>query len=173
MIAMQRNNVVTLSSHHDLFSRPLRAQAQSGCIVCGPDHPRGLRIRYELDPSGTVTADWTPTSEWEGFQGIVHGGIVSTVLDEAMSKAVVASRCEALTGELRVRFRRHVEAGEELRIRAWIVECRKRLITAEATLTDSGGSERAHAWAAFLTLAKAPEQKENRERSNANCSTYE
>jgi acyl-coenzyme A thioesterase PaaI-like protein len=171
MIAMQGNNVVTLLSPHGLSSRPLRAQTQPGCIVCGPDHPRGLRIRYELDSGGTVTAGWTPTSEWEGFRGIVHGGIVSTVLDEAMSKAVVASRCEALTGELRVRFRRPVEAGEELRIRGWIVERRKRLITAEATLTDSGGSERAHAWAAFLTLA--PEHKKNRERSNANCSTYE
>jgi acyl-coenzyme A thioesterase PaaI-like protein len=161
---------VTPLSPHGLSSGPLRAQAQSGCIVCGPEHPRGLRIRYELDSGGAVTADWTPTSEWEGFQGIVHGGIVSTVLDEAMAKAVAASRCEALTGELRVRFRRHVEAGEELRIRGWIVERRKRLITAEATLTDSGGSERAHAWAAFLTLG--PEQK-NRERSNANCRTYE
>ncbi len=42
----------------------------------------------------------------------MHGGIISTVLDEAMSKAVAAMNYEALTGELRVRFRHHVTAGE-------------------------------------------------------------
>ena len=82
----------------------------------------------------------------------MHGGIISTVLDEAMSKAVVAMNYEALTGELRVRFRHHVTAGENLRIRGWIVEKVKRLVKAEATLTAADGSERAHAWARFLAL---------------------
>src|ERR1017187_7494197 len=75
------------------------------------------------------------TENWEGFEGIVHGGIISTVLDEAMSKAVAAMNYEALTGELRVRFRHHVAAGENLRIRGWVVEKVKRLVKAEATLT--------------------------------------
>jgi acyl-coenzyme A thioesterase PaaI-like protein len=101
---------------------------------------------------GAVTAEWRPTKNWEGFEGIVHGGIISTVLDEAMSKAVAAMNYEALTGELRVRFRHHVAAGEDLRVRGWVVEKVKRLITAEATLTAADGSERAHAWARFLAL---------------------
>ncbi|MCX6623952.1 MAG: PaaI family thioesterase [Acidobacteria bacterium] len=149
---------------------PLRAKVQSSCVVCGPENPRGLRIRFEAGADGAITAQWTPTAEWEGFRGIVHGGIVSTVLDEAMSKAVAASHCAALTGELRVRFRHLVESGREFRIRVWIVERRKGLITAEATLTDSDGGECAHAWAAFLTLPEPLEQKLNKERSNANRS---
>ena len=130
----------------------LRARTRNGCVVCGQDNPYGLRIRYALGRDGAITAEWQPTENWEGFEGIVHGGIISTVLDEAMSKAVVAMNYEALTGELRVRFRHHVTAGENLRIRGWIVEKVKRLVKAEATLTAADGSERAHAWARFLAL---------------------
>ena len=85
---------------------------------------------------------------------MVHGGIVSTVLDEAMSKAVAAAHGVAVTGELRVRFRHPVAPGEELHIRGWIVERKKRLVAAEATLTSSDASQRAHASAAFLLLSK-------------------
>ena len=130
----------------------LRARTQNGCVVCGQDNPYGLRIQYVMGRDGAVTAEWRPTENWEGFEGIVHGGIVSTVLDEAMSKAVAAMNYEALTGELRVRFRHHVAAGENLRIRGWVVEKVKRLVKAEATLTAADGSERAHAWARFLAL---------------------
>ena len=91
----------------------------------------------------------------------MHGGIISTVLDEAMSKAVAGMNYEALTGELRVRFRRHVGAGEDLRIRGWVVKKIKRLVKTEATLTSADGSERAHAWASFLALpGQAPSFKE-------------
>jgi acyl-coenzyme A thioesterase PaaI-like protein len=89
------------------------AQSQGACIVCGPNHPHGLRIRYELAGDGSVTANWIPAPEWEGFRGLVHGGIISTVLDEAMAKAVAATECEALTAELRVRFRLQLQSGEE------------------------------------------------------------
>jgi len=130
----------------------LRARTQNGCVVCGQQNPHGLHIRYVRERDGAVTAEWRPTKNWEGFEGIVHGGIISTVLDEAMSKAVAAMNYEALTGELRVRFRHHVAAGEDLRVRGWVVEKVKRLITAEATLTAADGSERAHAWARFLAL---------------------
>ena len=59
---------------------------------------------------------------------------------------------EALTAELRVRFRHPVVAGEHVRIRGWVVEKRRRLVKAEATLAAADGSELAHAWAHFLAL---------------------
>jgi acyl-coenzyme A thioesterase PaaI-like protein len=150
--------------------RQLTARPQSSCVVCGPDHPRGLRIRFELGADRAATASWTPTPEWEGFRGIVHGGILSTVLDEAMSKAVAATQGEALTGELRVRFRRPVQAGDELRIRGWVVERKKRMIRAEASLTGAGDEEFVHAWAAFLALPRRAGQNKEGETSD-NCCT--
>lgn len=75
-----------------------------------------------------MAATWTPVPAWEGFRGIVHGGVVSTVLDEAMSKAVAATGNEALTAELRVRFRRHVTSGDTFLVRGWITSRNRRLI---------------------------------------------
>lgn len=160
--------------------RSLRAQVQSRCVVCGRDHPHGLRIHYDTAGDGAVSAAWTPTPDWEGFRGIVHGGIVSTVLDETMSKAVAATGCEALTGELRVRFRRCVTSGERLQVRGWIVRRTKRLIETEATLSAPDGKERAHAWATFLTLPRLQERSRatldlqtEREQENEDCGTHE
>jgi acyl-coenzyme A thioesterase PaaI-like protein len=144
---------------------PLRAARQSGCVVCGPDHPHGLRIPYRVDAAGVATAEWTPTRDWEGFEGIVHGGIVSTVLDEAMSQAVAAGGCEALTAELRVRLRHRVSPGEPLLIRGWIVRRARRLIETEAALTGRDGVVRAHAWASFLALL--PKSKETSSSENS------
>ncbi|MCS7314811.1 MAG: PaaI family thioesterase [Bryobacterales bacterium] len=122
------------------------------CVVCGPDNPRGLQLRFRRLQDGAVAAQWTPTSDWEGFKGIIHGGIVSTVLDEAMSQAVSAQGWPALTCELRVRLRRHVAPGQTLEVRAWVVERQRRKILTEAALSNARGEEHAHAWATFLAV---------------------
>jgi len=131
---------------------PRRHQARlnPSCIVCGSQNPKGLGIVFRTEVDG-AHAEWTPSGDWESFQGVIHGGIVSTVLDEAMSKAIVSRQWEAFTVDLHVRFRGRVTPGETLLIRGWIVDKRKRLIRAESTLTTCSGQERAHAWATFLT----------------------
>jgi acyl-coenzyme A thioesterase PaaI-like protein len=99
-----------------------------------------------------MVAEWIPEPELEGFQGIVHGGIVSTVLDEAMSKVVAESGAKVLTAELRVRFRQQVPSGKTIRVRGWIDGQNKRVTKTEAVLTLCDGTELAHAWATFLAL---------------------
>ena len=139
----------------------LRAVPQDRCFVCGPRNPNGLRIRYTVAAQGTVSAIWIPTEACEGLSGIIHGGIVAAVLDEAMAKAVVAAGIEALTGELRVRYRERVVPGETLRIQGWVVRRTKRLVATEAVLSGPEVGERAHAWASFLTLRHAGEFQED------------
>jgi acyl-coenzyme A thioesterase PaaI-like protein len=139
----------------ELAGKQLHARPHSRCFVCGQDNPAGLRIAFRRLEGAGVAAAWTPETPWEGFRGIVHGGLVSTVLDEAMSKAVAASGNEALTAELRVRFRLPVRSKETFAIRGWIVRRNKRLIETEAVLTDLRGIEHAHAWGRFLSLPKA------------------
>jgi acyl-coenzyme A thioesterase PaaI-like protein len=132
----------------------LRALSTGTCIVCGQGNPNGLRISYSKEANGEITAVWNPTSNWEGFSGIVHGGIVSTVLDEAMSKAVAANCGEALTAELRVRFRHPVCSGRAYLLRGWVVDRKRRRIITEGTITTSDGTEHARAWAVFLQLPR-------------------
>jgi acyl-coenzyme A thioesterase PaaI-like protein len=131
-------------------SRPRRhAIPNTACFACGQDNAAGLRLRFEVSKE-SAEAEWTPVRSWESFQGVIHGGIVATVLDEAMSKAIAGRHWEALTAELRVRLRGRVVPGEPLRVRGWVVERRRRMILAEASLAGSAGAERAHAWATFL-----------------------
>ncbi len=126
------------------------AQANDRCFVCGSRNPHGLGLHFSRNDAGESRALWRTGEEWEGFRGVIHGGIVSTVLDEAMSKAVALEDIHALTCELRVRLRRRVGPAELLEVRGWIVEKRRRKITTEAILVDREGRERAHAWATFL-----------------------
>jgi acyl-coenzyme A thioesterase PaaI-like protein len=130
----------------------VRARTQNVCVVCGSENRHGLRIDFETAADGSVRALWTPSPGWEGFEGIVHGGIIATVLDEAMSKAVAWSGSEALTAELRVRYRHHVCPGDRLVIKGWIADKSRRLMQTEAVVETEDGCERAHAWAKFLSL---------------------
>ncbi len=128
-------------------------QPESECFACGPDHAHGLKLRFGPDGPGCVIADWVPAKEWQGYQGIIHGGIIATVLDEAMSKAVAAAADPAFTCRLEVRLRRHVAPpGELIKVRGWVVEKRNRHTRTEAELRDSLNVERAHAWATFLKV---------------------
>jgi len=131
---------------------PAQARSQSSCFACGSRNPRGLHLNFQSNEANEMIADWIPDSDLEGFQGVVHGGIVSTVLDEAMAKVVAASGAKAVTAELRVRFRMHVASGKTVHVRGWIDSHNKRMAKTEAILTSSDGSELAHAWATFLTL---------------------
>lgn len=132
---------------------PIHASPNSACFVCGKENPAGLGLVFHRQEDGGMEAVWSPGSSWEGFQGIIHGGVVSTVLDEAMSKAVSAAGCEALTAELTIRFRQPVPSGGRFRIRGWIVKRNKRLIETEAVVASVDGREHAHAWARFLALS--------------------
>ncbi len=125
------------------------ARVNPACVVCGARNSKGLQLRFRQE-SGEVCADWVPAEGWESFQGTIHGGIVSTVLDEAMSQAVIANGWEARTAELQVRFRGRVSPGDRLQVRGWTVERKRRRILAEATLQTTQGTECAHAWATFL-----------------------
>ncbi len=124
------------------------APVNSNCFVCGHYNPCGLHLTFEQGSKG-VEALWVPKDASESFQDTVHGGIITSVLDEAMSKAIMARGWQAFTACVNVRFRSRTSPGEQLRVHGWIVERRKRRILTEACLLTDG-AERAHAWATFL-----------------------
>jgi acyl-coenzyme A thioesterase PaaI-like protein len=121
------------------------------CVGCGPDNAHGLRLSFRTTEEG-VSAIWSPTDQWESYPDTVHGGIVTTVLDEAMSKAVIGMGWQAFTVDLRVRFHRVVRPGRSYLAEARVIEKRKTKIVTEASLTSDGGVEHACAWATFLQV---------------------
>ncbi|MGO8720328.1 MAG: PaaI family thioesterase [Acidobacteriaceae bacterium] len=131
------------------------AELNPSCVVCGHQNPHGMHVTFTAEANGVI-AEWIPGKSWESFQGIVHGGVLSTLLDEAMSKAIIASGMEAFTAELRVRFKQKLHTGETVQIRGWMVQKQKRRITAEASLCSDSGLEHAHAWGVFLLPPRSP-----------------
>ncbi|GIU74717.1 MAG: phenylacetic acid degradation protein [Bryobacteraceae bacterium] len=126
------------------------------CFACGSENSIGLKLVFAHRPDGEALAHWTPAAEHEGWPGVVHGGLVSTVLDEAMSHALLAAGLRAMTAELRVRFRNAVPPGREVTVKGWVVERARRLVEAEATITGEDGAEYAHGWGRFLSVDTLP-----------------
>jgi len=85
------------------------------CFICGPENPRGLEVRFLPDGAG-VQAEYTVSLVYQGYPGVVQGGIVSALLDSAMTNCLGARGVEAMTARLEVRFHHPVETGRPLRI---------------------------------------------------------
>lgn len=128
------------------------------CFACGKDNEAGLKLEFRHRPEGEAEAQWTPSPEHEGWPGAVHGGLLSTVLDEAMSHAVLAAGLKAMTAELRVRFRESAPSGRALTVQARVVQRRKRLVEAEASITGADGREYARGWGRFLCVDFLPDR---------------
>jgi hypothetical protein len=80
------------------------------CIVCGTGNPRGLGLRFRLsDDDHRIEATFDCGETFEGYVGLVHGGIVSAVLDGAMANCLLHLGCVAHTGGLSIRFRHPVK----------------------------------------------------------------
>jgi acyl-coenzyme A thioesterase PaaI-like protein len=124
------------------------------CYACGAENERGLRMEFRRDGERAYS-DYTPCMEHQGYPGRVHGGIVATMLDEAMGWAVYGARRWGATARLGVRFRRPVPLGERLRVEAWIVRQRHRLIELRAELKDAAGTVLAEADGTFMALDAA------------------
>ena len=113
----------------------------AGCMVCGRQNPYGLQMSLHVDETtGAVTADYLPRPQHIGFEGIIHGGVLSTVLDEAMVWAATwAGKRFCVAGELNVRFRRSGAPGERLHVVAKVDSVRSRLIETMGELRDDTG----------------------------------
>lgn len=113
----------------------------NGCLVCGRENPQGLKLSLQVDPdSGLVTTNFTPTAHHIGFEGIIHGGVIATVLDEAMVWAATwKGRRFCVCGELTVRFRNAVRPGDQLRIEAVVEFSRPKLIECAGKVFDAAG----------------------------------
>jgi len=105
------------------------------CYVCGKENPTGLQAVFEIDKNTrTIIGRFTPRQEHEGWQGIVHGGILAALLDEAMVKLATHLGIHAISAEITVKFKTPAAPREELVITGKIVKEASRLIEAEATV---------------------------------------
>lgn len=122
------------------------------CFACGSANPIGLHLQFTYG-EGTAEACFTPQRAFQGYPGIMHGGLVATLLDEAMAHAVIAAHGVAVTGDLHVRLRGNgVPIGRPLRLVGRVTGRRGRLVLAEAALHDEAGTLLAQGAGKFMLV---------------------
>lgn len=115
------------------MGRSLRLEDDSFCFVCGRDNPCGLKLAF-TNVNGKIVTEFTPAKVYQGYTGITHGGIISTVLDEAMIYAVMKDGIYPVTAELTVRFKKPLMTDETAIIEAEVINSDSKLITARSRL---------------------------------------
>jgi len=109
------------------------------CFVCGKRNPAGLQLDFELVGQTEVRTSFVPTKQFQGFQDIVHGGIITTILDEVMVNGCWLRGMRAMTGKLEVRLKRPARVGERLHFAGRILREAGKTVETEAQATTAEG----------------------------------
>ncbi|MFQ5997442.1 MAG: beta-phosphoglucomutase family hydrolase [Dehalococcoidales bacterium] len=120
---------------------PISTDKSAGlCIGCGRNNPFGLKLSFQWDGK-TARTEFTPTKFYQGWPDIVHGGIITTMLDEAMGHAMLFSGFfEFLTAGIQVKLKRPALVGEPLVITASVTKNEGRSVEVEGAVSLPDGT---------------------------------
>jgi uncharacterized protein (TIGR00369 family) len=124
--------------------------------VCGSNNDAGLRLSI-VSGDGGARAEFQPDTRWEGYPGLVHGGLISAVLDDLMFHAISAAISEpTVTASMEVRFRHPARTCSRLYCEARVGERRhSKVIEASGEMRDQEGQLIATAKSKFIIMPKA------------------
>lgn len=112
------------------------------CFVCGLENPFGLHLRFHTTDTGEVVAEYTVPDRYQGYPGVVHGGITASMLDEAIGRVYMGAPENPrfmFTARLELRYRKNVPTGQPLRLVGRPVKDRGRSATASGALYTADG----------------------------------
>ena len=115
------------------------------CFICGMENPVGLHLHlYETGP-GMIETSYTAPAHFQGYPGVLHGGIVSAILDEVSGRAHMGADPKAprfmFTAKLEIKYRRNVPIGQPLKILGRAGKSRGKAAEAWAGIYDAGTDE--------------------------------
>lgn len=134
--------------------QPMVHSASNRCFGCGQANPIGLHLEFCLAGDGSVVSLAAIPDTREGPPGYLHGGIIATLLDEAMSKAVRARGLIAMTRRLEVDYLRPILSGASIRIEGRVVRDEGRKHWVEARVLDGGGVALAEGHGLFIEIRR-------------------
>lgn len=125
------------------ITNPFIHAAETGeynCFGCSPGNKHGLHLEFWLD-GGEVVAKWQPQKDYEGWLGVLHGGIQATLLDEAAAWLVFVNlKTSGVTAAMNVAYTKPVYISKgEITIRATLISVEKRMANIGCTLQDGEG----------------------------------
>jgi len=134
---------------------PQSVEDYSMCFACGQENPNGLKLRFRKEGE-TVKTEFTPGECHQGWPGIVHGGIIETLLDEAMCYApFLFHGMYCVTAKIEVRIRQPVPAGQRLLISSNVVRKTRKLVETEANIILEDGSPVAEGKATMYVVSES------------------
>ena len=92
------------------------------CFACGSNDGIGLGLKFYKNEDGAVFGNFFADPKYEGYSGIIHGGIIATLLDSAMTHCLLMKDIPALTGRLSIKYSTPIRTGTVVKLEARIVE---------------------------------------------------
>ena len=109
------------------------------CFGCGRNNPIGLKLDFQRDGK-TARAEFTPTELYQGWPGLVHGGIIISLLDEAMAYASIFEGASCVTAKMQVKLSRLALINEPLVIISSVTKKTRKLVETKATVSLNDGT---------------------------------
>ena len=122
------------------------------CFACGSRNPIGLKLKFTTIPNG-VRTEFTPSKEYEGFEDIIHGGIVATLLDETIAWACRTCGVDAVTGEITVRYKKPLATNKPVTVFGIVEKNKGKLLLGSAYIKEKDGIVIATATAKMVRAA--------------------
>jgi acyl-coenzyme A thioesterase PaaI-like protein len=120
------------------------------CFVCGPHNPIGLKLAFKVEGEH-CRGEFTSRAEHVGFDGVTHGGIVFSVLDDAMANWFFLQGARGFTAKAEIRYRAPMPVGATATIECTVVKRKGRLLQLEASAADkASGTVFAESSASFM-----------------------
>ena len=115
-----------------------RRDVHPRCVVCSRPVPNGLGLKFQVLPDGSVTASFGCGKGFEGYGGMLHGGVISAIADGAMTNCLFAHGIAAVTAEMTVRFRHPIALDAVAVVRAHINRSQAPMHIVEAQIVQAG-----------------------------------
>jgi uncharacterized protein (TIGR00369 family) len=136
--------------------KPMARPCQNRCFGCGPANPIGLQLEFLRAEDGTVVCLTAIPDRFESHPGYLHGGIIATLLDETMHKAIVARGFSTVTRQMEIDYLRPVPSGAPIRMEGRIVRSEGRKFWTEARILAANGTTLAQSKGLFIEVRKEP-----------------
>jgi acyl-coenzyme A thioesterase PaaI-like protein len=129
----------------------MQLEADDYCFACGKANPCGLHMTF-YEEGDYYVSRWHPQPHHQGWYNILHGGLVTTLLDEVMTWRLVSLGHQVVTAELTVRLKAPTPLDKELTARARVVSQRRKFFETEAELLLPDGTVVATANGKFMEI---------------------
>jgi acyl-coenzyme A thioesterase PaaI-like protein len=117
----------------------LRSDANQ-CFVCGPGNPAGLKLTFRLEDE-VCRSEYTPAPHHCGYDGVTHGGLIFSALDDVMANWIFLKGIRAYTARCDIRYKDSLPTGTPVRLEGRCVKERGRLVVMQGKMIREDNNE--------------------------------